>query len=159
MEKAAGIYIKLKMFKEALKLMNNIKSPPLLIALAKAKESEGSFKEAETGYEKAQDFENVVRINLRFLDNPEKAKAVIRGGKGTNQSISMLADYCNEKGNHKEAIEFMLLADRREEAYVMAQSHNEMETYANIIISKNCDSEEFFDEYVKIAQYFEGKNL
>ena len=33
-----------------------------------------------------------------------------------------------------------------------------METYANMVVQKSYDHEEFFDEYIKIAQYFEGKN-
>lgn len=44
--------------------MNRVKSPKLLILYAKAKESEGQFAEAENVYEKAEDWENVVRLNL-----------------------------------------------------------------------------------------------
>ena len=44
--------------------MNKIKSPKLLSLYAKSKEAEGSFKEAESAYEKAEDWDNVVRLNL-----------------------------------------------------------------------------------------------
>ena len=54
--------------------MNNIKSPKILTLFGKSKESEGSYKEAEKAYEKAEDWENVVRLNLNQLDSFEKAK-------------------------------------------------------------------------------------
>jgi WD repeat-containing protein 19 len=54
--------------------MNKIKSPVLLRLYAKSKESEGAYKEAEKAYEKAEDWENVVRLNLSQLDNFERAK-------------------------------------------------------------------------------------
>ena len=44
--------------------MNKIRSPKLLALYAKAKESEGAFKDAENAYEKAEEWESVVRLNL-----------------------------------------------------------------------------------------------
>ena len=46
-EKAASIYIQMKMFNQAAPLMDKITSPSILIMIAKAKESERNFKEAE----------------------------------------------------------------------------------------------------------------
>jgi len=46
--------------------------------VAKAKESEKLYREAEKAYERANDWENIIRLNLEFLDNPERAKAVFR---------------------------------------------------------------------------------
>ncbi len=46
--------------------MNKIQgSPKIMIQYAKSKESEGAYKEAEKTYEKAEDWENVVRLNLQ----------------------------------------------------------------------------------------------
>ena len=44
--------------------MNKIKSPKLLSLYAKSKESESLFNDAEAAYEKAEDWENVARLNL-----------------------------------------------------------------------------------------------
>jgi WD repeat-containing protein 19 len=44
--------------------MEMITTPKLLIQLGKAKETEGSLQEAEDAFEKAGDWENVVRINI-----------------------------------------------------------------------------------------------
>lgn len=44
--------------------MSLIKSNKLLSLYAKSKETEGGFQEAEKYYEKAEDWENVIRLNL-----------------------------------------------------------------------------------------------
>jgi len=64
LEKAASLYIQLKSFKQAGALMSKINSRKILTQYAKSKESEGAYKEAEKFYEKAEDWENVVRLNL-----------------------------------------------------------------------------------------------
>ena len=46
--------------------------------VAKAKEAERKYREAEKVYEKANDFENIIRLNLEHLDNPDRAKNVFR---------------------------------------------------------------------------------
>ena len=53
------------MFKYAAPLMDKLTSSPNLQSLyAKSKESEGKYKEAEQAYEKAGDWENVIRLNV-----------------------------------------------------------------------------------------------
>lgn len=47
--------------------MGKIKSPKLLVMMAKAKETEGNYKEAFTAYEKAEDWENCIRISIQNL--------------------------------------------------------------------------------------------
>ena len=46
--------------------------------MAKAKESEKNYKDAEVAYEKANDWESIIRLNLENLNNPEKAKHIFR---------------------------------------------------------------------------------
>jgi len=46
--------------------------------VAKAKEAEKLYREAEKAYEKANDWENIIRLNLDHLDNPERAKNIFR---------------------------------------------------------------------------------
>lgn len=64
----------------------------------------------------------------------------------------MLASYCEKKGTKAEAIEFLIMAGRKEEAFVLAQSHNEMQTYADNVADLSSE------EALRIAQYFEGKS-
>ncbi len=49
-----------------------------MVLVAKAKEAEKNYREAEKAYERANDYENIIRLNLEFLDNPEKAKHIFR---------------------------------------------------------------------------------
>jgi len=154
-EKAASLYIQLKQWKQAAQLMDLITTPKLLIQLGKAKEMEGTLKEAEEAYEKAGDWESVIRLNLQKLDNPEKAKKAVREKCPTSAAASMVADYFEQKGNRKEALEFLLLADRQEDAFVMAQSFDLMDIYAELVYRRDDRTSE---EHLRIAQYFEGKS-
>ncbi|CAD8104509.1 unnamed protein product [Paramecium primaurelia] len=151
-EKAATIYITQKMFKQAAPLMNKVKSPKLLILYAKAKESEGAFKEAENVYEKAEDWENVVRLNLNQLNNIERAKFILRNKCKTVSLALMVAQYCERRGSKAEAVEFLILAEKKEQAFALAQNFNEMDSYVEHMKAFS------LEERLQVAQYFEGKN-
>ena len=56
----------MKLFKSAEDLMDKIKSPKLLIQLAKMKEVEKLYNDAEKAYVAASDWENAIRINLNL---------------------------------------------------------------------------------------------
>jgi len=68
----------------------------------------------------------------------------------------MISNYCETRGAKKEAIEFLILGGKREEAFVIAQSYQEMDEYAKIIL-KNDDRN--VEEHQNIAQYYEGKGM
>jgi WD repeat-containing protein 19 len=108
------------MFKQVIPLIKKIKSPKLLIQLAKAKESEQNYGEAEQAFEQAEDWENVIRLNINNLNDIAKAKWVLRNRCQTEVCASMISSYCVKKGEHKEAIEFLLLANKKEEAFLLA---------------------------------------
>lgn len=88
--------------------------------VAKAKEAEKQYKEAEAAYERANDYENIIRLNLEFLNNPEKAKHIFRSKAQTSQCAQMIAEYCETNGAKKEAIEFLVLSGKRDEAFIIA---------------------------------------
>ena len=155
LEKAASLYIKMKKWKEATDLMDVITTPKLLIQLAKAREVEGNFKEAEAAYEKAGDFENVIKLNLAQLDNPDRARTLIKNKCPTQTAASLMADYYEKKGQKENALEFLILADKKEDAFVLAQSFDLMEKYADLILLRD---EKNTEEHIRIAQFFEGKN-
>lgn len=67
----------------------------------------------------------------------------------------MIANYCETQGAKKEAIEFLVLAGKREEAFIIAQSHQEMDEYAKIILKVDGKN---IEENLKIAQFYEGKS-
>lgn len=88
--------------------------------VAKAKEAEKLYREAEKAYERANDWENIIRLNLDHLDNLERAKTVFREKCQLPQCALMIADYCESKSGKKEAIEFLILGGKRENAFVIA---------------------------------------
>mmetsp|Transcript_32681 Transcript_32681/g.37309 ORF Transcript_32681/g.37309 Transcript_32681/m.37309 type:complete len:442 (-) Transcript_32681:811-2136(-) len=77
-EKAASLYIQTGQFKNADKLIPKITSPAILTNIAKAKEAEGLYKEADAIYEKANNYESIIRLNLEVLDNFQRAKMTFK---------------------------------------------------------------------------------
>lgn len=71
-DKAASAYIKLKNWQKVGQLLPQISSAKINIQYAKAKEAEGKYEEAAKAYETAKDYENIIRINLEYLNNPGK---------------------------------------------------------------------------------------
>jgi len=66
----------------------------------------------------------------------------------------MISNYCETRGAKKEAIEFLFLGGKREEAFVIAQSYQEMDEYAKMVLKAD---DRNVDEHLRIAQYYEGK--
>ncbi|KAL9647005.1 hypothetical protein ABK040_013859 [Willaertia magna] len=153
-EKAAEIYIQNKSYSKVTNLMKtkNILNPKLHLQYAKAKELEGKYEEAATSYERAGDLNSVININLRFLNNIPKAIEIVKKTK-TTDGANMIALFCKEKGDYKTAIEFLVMAEKQEDAFELAQTHDEMDTYARII----GDEGQAKDEYMYIAKYYESK--
>lgn len=53
-------------------------NPKLHAQYAKAREADGSYREAVAAYEMAKDWLSVVRINLDHLRNPEAAVSIVK---------------------------------------------------------------------------------
>jgi WD repeat-containing protein 19 len=100
--------------------MNKVKSPKLLQLYAKAKMQENKFKEAEEAFEKAEDWESVVELNLNQLDDIEKAKFVLRNKCQTAKIAAMVAATCDKRGSKGEAVEFLIMAGKKEEAFTLS---------------------------------------
>eukprot|EP01049_Picozoa_sp_SAG25_P012067 SAG25_NODE_1565_length_2761_cov_1.397821_2_plen_581_part_00 len=150
LEKAAEIYINNKNYAQAAPLMASISTPKLHLAYAQAKEEEGQFVEAARAYEKAKDMDNVVRLNLEHMQNPQQAFAIVRETRST-VGAAMVASYCKKSGNVHAAVEFLLVAKEAEEAFTHATTHGAMDTYANSLGDDGTP-----DEYAKIARFFES---
>jgi WD repeat-containing protein 19 len=149
-EKAAEIYITSKKYDKVTALISKIKNPKLHGQLARAKENEGKLQEAAKSYEDAGDIMNVVRLNLQ-LNNTTRAIDIVKRTKSTD-GAAMIAKYCLEKKNYKKAIEFLILAENNDEAFDVAQAHDEMATYATSVGDNGTG-----DEYLSIAHFYETK--
>jgi WD repeat-containing protein 19 len=150
-EKAASIYIQTKSFARAQPLMAKINTPKLHVQYARAKEAEGKYDEAAVAYEMAKDTDSVVRLLLRYLNNPQKAFALVRRTRSTEGAL-MVAKFCQSSGDFPAAIEFLLMARRQDEAFELAQVHEAMDTYA-LIVGQSGQPE----DYEKLASYYERK--
>mmetsp|Transcript_4919 Transcript_4919/g.9502 ORF Transcript_4919/g.9502 Transcript_4919/m.9502 type:complete len:1390 (-) Transcript_4919:208-4377(-) len=150
-EKAAAIFIMTKNFRKATPLMDRITTPKLHAQYAKAKEAEKDYAAAAVAYEKAKDMDSVIRLMLKFLDNPSRAFAIVRKTR-SSEGAAMVAQYCTDTGDYQAAIEFLLMAKRSDEAFQLAQGHNEMSKYAAALGDDGAR-----DEYLRIAVYYESK--
>lgn len=150
-EKAAAIFIMTKNFRKASPLMDRITTPKLHAQYAKAKEAEKDYPAAAIAYEKAKDMDSVIRLMLKYLDNPSKAFAIVRKTR-SSEGAAMVAQYCTDTGDFQAAIEFLLMAKRSEEAFALAKTHSQMDKYALALGEDGAR-----EEYLKIATYYEER--
>ena len=150
-DKAAAIYIRTKNWAAAAPLMARISSPKLHGEFAKAKEAEGKFEEAADAYGRANDVDAVVRLHLEKLQKPQRAFTLVRDSKSVLGAL-LVAQHCQGVGDHRAAIEFLILAKRSEEALELAVTHSCMEAYTQAL-----GKEGLPEEYKKVAVYYEGQ--
>ena len=65
----------------------------------------------------------------------------------------MVAKFFQKIGDFASAIQFLVMSRRNDDAFLLAQEHNQMEQYAEIIGSSATP-----EDYNNIAFYFENKN-
>ncbi|KAF2362334.1 Tetratricopeptide-like helical domain [Trinorchestia longiramus] len=131
-EKAAGLYIKLKNWTRVGTLLPNITAPKIHLQYAKAKEAEGSYREAVVAYEAAREPDSMVRILLHNLNSPEDAVAVVRSSKSV-EGAKMVAKFFQRLDDYESAIQFLVLSKCADEAFQLARAHGKMELYAEIL--------------------------
>lgn len=154
-EKAALIYTKYLIkndkgrISEAAVIMDKVDNDALNSAFAKACVAAGRYEDALKAYRRAHDTDKVVEILLRNLDQVQKAFDIVRGG-GSAQGAQLVAEYCLEQSDHRGAIEFMLLANKSDEAFKLAQTYSIMDVFCNLL-GNNISSE----DALKVAQHYE----
>ncbi|XP_044536014.1 WD repeat-containing protein 19 [Gracilinanus agilis] len=151
-DKAASVYIRCKNWAKVGELLPNVSSPKIHLQYAKAKEADGRYKEAVLAYENAKQWNSVIRIYLDHLNNPEKAVRIVRETQSLD-GAKMVARFFLQLGDYGSAIQFLVMSKCNHEAFTLAQQHNQMETYADIIGSTDTTNE----DYQSIALYFEGE--
>lgn len=150
-EKAASIFIHTKNFSAVTRLLDFIKGPKLFTAYAKAKESEGNFKEALKAYKKAKDMEACVRLLLEKCNDPAEAMDIARKTRSVESAV-LISKYCEGVGNFKSAIEFLLIAKQGSRAFDLACAHDAMADYV-----AQMGTDGTTEEYMAIAKHYEGK--
>ncbi|XP_022643860.1 WD repeat-containing protein 19-like [Varroa destructor] len=143
-EKAAALYVKAKSWGKVGELLSHVTSNAILLQYAKFKESEGSYKEALEAYEKAKDYDSIIRVELRHGNNLDRAAKLARDTRSV-QGAKLVAEYFQAQNDISSAIEFLVFSNCSEEAYALACKTKQMELYASV--AEN--------DYERIAQYFE----
>ncbi|KAM8939516.1 WD repeat-containing protein 19 [Pelodytes ibericus] len=151
-DKAASVYIRCKNWAKVGELLPNVSSPKIHLQYAKAKEADGRYKEAVLAYENARDWDNVIRIYLDHLNNPEKAVGIVKETQSL-EGAKMVARFFLRLNDYGSAIQFLVMSKCNDEAFQLAQQHNQMEIYADVIGSEETSNE----DYQSIALYFEGE--
>ncbi|XP_037530887.1 WD repeat-containing protein 19 [Nematolebias whitei] len=150
-DKAASVYIRCKNWTKVGELLPNVSSSKIRLQFAKAKEADGKFKEAAQAYEGAKDWDNMIRVLLDHLNNPEDAVRIVRETQSVD-GAKMVARFFLRLNDYGSAIHFLVLSQCNDEAFQLAQQHGQMEVYADII-----GSEATQEDYQSIALYFEGE--
>lgn len=150
-ERAASIYIQTKNFTAAAPLMAKVSSSKLQLQFAKAKEAEGRYSEAAAAYEAAGDMDAVVRLCLERLNASNRAYTIVRKTKSV-EAAGQLARYCLTAQDFQGAVEFLLLANQMDQAFDIAQGHNQMDTFAQIVASSTRPV-----DFQRIALYYESR--
>lgn len=149
-DKAATVYIRGKNWGKVGDLLSKITSPKIHAQYAKAKEADGRYKEAAEAYRMAKEWDNVIRINLDFLQNPEEAVRIVQETKSV-EGAKMVAKFFQKLNDYPSAIQFLVMSHCNDEAFQLAQAHNQMEVYADII-----GSDATPEDYQSIAVHFEN---
>eukprot|EP00794_Sanderia_malayensis_P019431 gene19431-21353_t len=150
-DKAAAVYIKTKNWSKVGDLMQYITSPKLLIQFAKAKEADKRYKESASAYKAAKDYDSVIRIHLDHLQNPEEAVRIVNETKSV-EGAKMVAKFFQKMGDFASAIQFLVLSHCNDDAFLLAQEHNQMEQYVEVIGESSTAG-----DYNSIALHFERK--
>ncbi|KAG7241299.1 hypothetical protein INR49_025817 [Caranx melampygus] len=150
-DKAASVYIRCKNWTKVGELLPHVSSPRIHLQYAKAKEADGKYKDAARAYESAKDWDNVIRVLLDHLNNPEDAVRIVRETQSID-GAKMVARFFLRLNDYGSAIHFLVLSQCNDEAFQLAQQHGQMEVYADII-----GPEATQEDYQSIALYFEGE--
>ncbi|KAH8095414.1 hypothetical protein JL720_2712 [Aureococcus anophagefferens] len=131
-EKAAAIYIRKLNFTQAAAIMHKVALPKLHAQYAKACEAAGKLGDAVKAYEVAHDMDSVVRLYLGNLNQPERAFEIVRKTESSD-GAQLVARFCQQQGDFRGAIEFLLMAKRSDEAFNLSKLHSQMDVYTAVL--------------------------
>jgi WD repeat-containing protein 19 len=79
----------------------------------------------------------------------QQAFDLVRNG-ASSEGAQIVADYCLETSDFRGAIEFLLIANKSEEAFKVAQSHSLVDVYASILGDSIGN-----EDALKVAHFYE----
>ncbi|KAJ3064062.1 WD repeat-containing protein 19 [Podochytrium sp. JEL0797] len=151
-EKAAEVYTKGKLWNKVAPLLDRVSTPKIFLQYAKAKEAAKQYEEAAAAYEKGKDHENLVRLYVEYLQNIDGAVKIVRETR-SRDSARIVSKFFQSMRDYKSVVEFLLMAGMVDEAFELAQHHDVMEHFGEIV-----QAEATTEMLFNIASYFESKN-
>merc|ERR1719253_2576464 len=139
-------------FDQAAPLMRKVKSSKLQLQYAKAKESRHAYADAKEAYEAAGDGEAVIRLQLYNLKQVDQALNQVRKTKDPASAL-LCAEYCQTSGRWGGAVEFLLLAKSSDQAFSLAEQHDQMDVYEQALGTGTPE------QHLLIAKHYERRNL
>ncbi len=91
----------------------------------------------------------MVELKLKSSDQVQDAFNLVRKG-ASSQGAQIVADYCIENNDFRGAIEFLLIANKSDEAFKLAQSQGIIEAYT-AALGDNIGTE----DALRVASYYE----
>jgi WD repeat-containing protein 19 len=134
---------------EASEIMAKVSNDNLNSAFAKLCVLAGRHDVAVVAYRRAKDMDKVVELNLRHLDNVQGAFDLVRE-TASAQGAQLVADYCVDHNDFRGAIEFLLIANKSDEAFKIAQTNGIVEIYTNILGDTICA-----EDALRVAHFYE----
>ncbi|KAJ3028907.1 UNVERIFIED_CONTAM: WD repeat-containing protein 19 [Siphonaria sp. JEL0065] len=151
-ERAAEVYTKGKLWAKVGPLLEYVSTPKIFLQYAKAKEAAKQYEEAAVAYERGKDHENLVRIYVEHLGNIDGAVKIVRETR-SRDSARIVSKFFQSMRDYKSVVEFLLMAGMVDEAFELAQHHDVMEHFGEIV-----QAEATTEMLFNIATYFESKN-
>jgi WD repeat-containing protein 19 len=154
-DKAGNMYVKYLItadksrIAEAAPIMAKVRNDRLNTSFGKLCQKLGHYQEAAQAFQRAHDLDTVVQLKLRHLDQVQGAFDLIRETSSA-QGAQYVADYCMEVNDFRGAIEFLLIANKSDEAFKLAQSHGIVDQYAAVLGDTMCT-----EDALKVAHYYE----
>eukprot|EP00903_Cladosiphon_okamuranus_P008272 g7961.t1 len=150
--RAAAIYVAAKDLDKAATVMPRVTQPKLLGQYAKACEITGRWEQALEAYERARDMDSVVQLCLEQLDRADRAFAIVREN-ASSTGAEMVSRHCQNAGDWEGAIEFLLMAKRTADAFSLAKSHAQMDTFTKVL-----GTDVSPDDALSVARFYEQQH-
>ena len=83
------------------------------------------------------------------MDQTQEAFDLVRSTSSA-QAALLVADYCTEVNDYRGSIEFLLIANKSEDAFKIAQAQGHVETYTQLL-GEHISS----DDALKVAHFYE----
>ena len=129
--------------------MEKVQNDQLNASFALACVKMGKYPEAVRAYERANDVDKVVELKMRHLDEVQQAFDLVRRG-GSAQGAKLVAAYCLEQEDYRGAMEFLLIGNKQDDAFKLAQTHSLVETFTSLLGGQIGN-----EDALKVALYYE----